>query len=199
MHDNSGRVGILAYGSLITEPGEEIGPKIRMRIKTQTPFPVEYGRLSRTRGGAPTLVPHPQGAPVLGEILVLDDSVSGDEARDMLWRRERQRTGSGERYLEGTSPNSVLVRSYMQHPRVDIVHYTDFYPEGKLVKPSAAELARRAIQSVKKAESGKDGITYLMKAMSAGITTPLTDSYVEQILALTQTTSLTEAVKSSRK
>jgi hypothetical protein len=87
----------------------------------------------------------------------------------------------------------------MQHPRVDIVHYTDFYPEGKLVKPSAAELARRAIQSVKKAESGKDGITYLMKAMSAGITTPLTDSYVEQILALTQTTSLTEAVKSSRK
>lgn len=103
------KVGILAYGSLITDPGPEIGPQIRMRIKLQTPFPVEYGRLSQKRGGAPTLVPHPHGAPVSGEILVLDDSVSIDEACHMLWRRERRRTGSGEQYVEGSSPNRTHV------------------------------------------------------------------------------------------
>ena len=69
--------GILAFGSLINEPGPELNARIVMRIKTQTPFPVEYGRYSgRTRGGAPTLVPHTKGAPVRAEILVLDDDVS---------------------------------------------------------------------------------------------------------------------------
>src|SRR5687767_563907 len=67
-----------------------------MRIKTQTPFPVKYRRLSQTRGRAPTLVPHPEGAPVSGEILVLDDSVSSNEARGMLWGRERRKMGNGE-------------------------------------------------------------------------------------------------------
>lgn len=38
------KVGILAYGSLITDPGLEIGPRIRMRIKTQTPDTVEGSR-----------------------------------------------------------------------------------------------------------------------------------------------------------
>src|SRR2546430_1506796 len=105
------KVGILAFGSLIADPGEELLPKITMRIKTLTPFGVEYGRYSgKTRGGAPTLVPHEAGAPVDGEILVLDDSVTVNTARDMLWRRERRREGTGETYIEGASPNSVLVR-----------------------------------------------------------------------------------------
>jgi hypothetical protein len=192
------KVGILAYGSLIPDPGLEIGAKIRMRVKTQSPFPVEYGRLSQTRGGAPTLVAHPQGAPVFGEILVLDDSVSNEEARGMLWRRERHRTGSGEKYLERSSPNSVLVRTYLDHPRVEIVHYTDFHPEGKIAHPSATELGKHAIKSVKKAEDGKDGITYLMNAMSAGIITPLTDRYVQEILTLTETASLHEALEAAK-
>lgn len=189
------KMGILAYGSLITDPGEEIAPKIVMRIKTQTPFPIEYGRLSQTRGGAPTLVPHSHGAPVSGEILVLEESVSSDEARHMLWRRERRRSGSGEKYAEGSSPNSVVVRTFASHPCVDTVHYADFHPEGKLAQPSATELAKQAVQSVKKAESGKDGITYLINAMSAGIITPLTESYVAEILRLTNAASLSEALK----
>ena len=193
------RIGILVYGSLIAEPGDEIGPRIIMRMKTQTPFLVEYGRLSQTRGGAPTLVPHPQGAPVLGEILVLDDAVSGDEARDMLWRRERHRTGSGEKYLERSSPNSVLLRTYLDHPRVEIVHYTDFHPKGKIAHPSATELAKHAVLSVKKAEDGKDGISYLIRARASGITTPLTERYVQEILRLTQTATLTEALKYAQK
>ena len=51
-------VGILAYGSLIADPGVEIGPLIVRRIDTLTPFPVEYARFSATRGGRPTAVPH---------------------------------------------------------------------------------------------------------------------------------------------
>jgi hypothetical protein len=192
------KVGILAYGSLISDPGPEIAPKIRMRIKTQSPFPVEYGRLSRTRGGAPTLVPHPQGVPVFGEILVLDDSVSNEEARDMLWRRERHTTGGGEKYSEQSSPNSVLVRTHLDHPRVEIVHYTDFNSEGKIDHPSTAELAKHAVLSVKKAKDGKDGISYIMSAMAAGIITPLTDRYIQEILILTGTASLPEALEAAK-
>src|SRR5205823_6290781 len=104
------KVGILAYGSLIDDPGPELHPKIKLRIKTRTPFPVEYARISSgTRGGAPTLVCHDLGSPVSAEMLILDDGVPVEEARNMLWRRETRKTG-GEKYSEGTSPNSVLVR-----------------------------------------------------------------------------------------
>jgi hypothetical protein len=65
-------IGILAYGSLIADPGSEIGPLIARRIQTVTPFSVEYARLSgKTRGGAPTVVPHAAGCPVKAEVLVL--------------------------------------------------------------------------------------------------------------------------------
>jgi hypothetical protein len=36
------KVGILAFGSLINDPGDELNPKIVVRLKTQTLFPVEY-------------------------------------------------------------------------------------------------------------------------------------------------------------
>jgi hypothetical protein len=52
-------IGILAFGSLIDDPGEEIANVISGDpIIVETPFPVEYGRFSLSRGGAPTLVPH---------------------------------------------------------------------------------------------------------------------------------------------
>jgi len=188
------KLGILAYGSLINDPGVEIAPKIRIRIKTTTPFPVEYGRFSaKTRGGAPTLVRHEAGASVSAEILVLDDAVSIEEARDMLWRRERRRIGSGEKYSEGTSPNSVLVRQVTDNPCVNSVLYTDFPPASKIPTPSAADLASRALESVKKADSGKDGISYLIAAIGAGIQTPLTEAYREAILQQSGTQSLDDA------
>jgi len=43
-------VGILAYGSLIYEPGEEIGPLVVKRLSIETPFCVEFARSSSTRG-----------------------------------------------------------------------------------------------------------------------------------------------------
>jgi hypothetical protein len=57
------RIGILAYGSLIEEPGKEIEPLIcDHRVRIETPFSIEFGRSSSTRDGAPTVVPAKPGA-----------------------------------------------------------------------------------------------------------------------------------------
>ena len=51
-------IGILAFGSLLDEPGAELEAHIARRIEgIETPFAVEFARSSRTRDGAPTLVP----------------------------------------------------------------------------------------------------------------------------------------------
>jgi hypothetical protein len=192
------KIGILAFGSLINDPGKELLPKIIMRIKTPTPFGVEYGRYSKTRGGAPTLVPHPTGSPVSGEIIVLDDAVTVAEAMDMLWRRERRKESTDETYVEGTSPNSVLVREITDSPCVSTLLYTDFRPEGKIDKPKADELAAKAIQSVHAAKEGMDGITYLLNNIAAGIKTARTSEYEAEILKQTKTKSLQEALRRAK-
>jgi hypothetical protein len=46
---------------LIQDPGPEIEPRIRLRIDTETDFPVEYARLSTKRACVPTLVPSRMG------------------------------------------------------------------------------------------------------------------------------------------
>ncbi len=189
-------IGILAFGSLINDPGPELEAKTVLHIRTRTPFPVEYGRYSgKTRGGAPTLVPHSAGGPVEAEILVLDDVVSPSDAADMLWRRETRKVGSGDGYTEGASDNSVLVRHITDSPCVSDVLYTDFHPGGKIEGVNAEDLAKRAIQSVKTAADGKDGISYLMANMAAGIKTPLTPAYEAEILRQTNTRSLEEALR----
>lgn len=192
-------VGILAFGSLIHEPGPELERKIAFRITTITPFAVEYARISgKTRGGAPTLVAHAIGSPVSAEILVLDDEVSVADARDMLWRRERRKEGSGERYIEGTSANSVLVRETSDSPWVSTLLYTDFPLAGKIPSPTPNQLARLAVESVSRAEDGRDGITYLMNAVACGIETPLTRAYKAEILKLTKAKSLEEALTTAK-
>ncbi len=189
-------LGILAYGSLIQDPGPEIGPHIRMRIDTETPFPVEYARLSRTRGGAPTLAPHPAGAPVNAQILVLDDGVSAEEAASVLWRRETGTQDRAKPYPAGTAPNSVQCQR-TTHPSVTTVLYTDFPPAGKIEHPTAAELAKAAIASVAKAAPGEDGITYLRNSIAAGIKTPLTSGYKQEVLRQTGTQDLGDALGSA--
>jgi hypothetical protein len=192
------KIGILAFGSLIHDPGLELEPKIGMRIRTQTPFPVEYARFSAKRGGGPTLVPHESGSSVSAEILVLDDEVAVGEARNMLWRRETGKIGSGETYPAGVSPNSVLVQQIPDDPCVSTVLYTDFHVEGKVANPGAEELGERAIHSVGGAKAGEDGISYLMSAIACGIQTPLTAAYREQILLQTNASSLEEALRKTK-
>lgn len=192
-------IGILAFGSLISDPAHELKAKITMRIKTKTPFGVEYGRYSeKTRGGAPALVPHEAGTPVAAEILVLDNDVIAAEATNMLWRRETRKTGTGAAYVESTSENSVLVRTIGDNPWVETLLYTDFPAAGKIANPNTAELAERAIRSVEAAKAEMDGISYLIAAINSSIQTPLTSAYRGEILRRTKADSLQSALLLAR-
>ena len=187
-------IGILAYGSLISDPGNEIGPLIVRRNATKSPFPVEYARLSHRRGGAPTLAPHPAGKPVRAEILVLPDSVPLDEARTHLWRRETRNEGSDRTYEVSSSPNALIVRDVAGFCGLDHVLYTDFNPAGKIRHPNPHGLAEAAVASIAAAPPGKDGVSYLMERLSEGVVTPLTARYQEEILTMTDAWSLAEAL-----
>ncbi len=186
------KLAILAFGSLRYDPGF-IGKHIAFRIKTETPFLVEYGRLSNSRGGGPTLVPHDNGAKVEAELLVLPDDMQLNRARDLLWRRERRKEDSSESYSAGIGPNAVLVRETSESPWAETILYTDFNASGK-VTLSADALAKAAVDSVASAPENKDGISYLMSAMETGIQTPLTEEYRNAILHLTGVDSLADAL-----
>jgi hypothetical protein len=50
-------IGIVAFGSLIDNPGREIeAALVGRKLNVRTPFGVEFARSSTKRGGAPTLV-----------------------------------------------------------------------------------------------------------------------------------------------
>jgi hypothetical protein len=179
---NRHKLGVLAFGSLQRDPGSVLGAMIMTRIKVKTPFPVEYGRYSGvTRGGAPTVVKHDAGVPVSAEVLVLKPEVSFEQARDALWNRERRREDSNEKYDEGRTSNSFLVRRLEDLGGVDSVLYTDFLDSGKVLHPNAEALALHAIDSVVKAKPGMDGITYLAANFDAGVVTRLTPQYIHEL------------------
>lgn len=186
------KLAILAFGSLRHDPGL-IGKHIAFRIKTETPFLVEYGRLSNSRGGGPTVVPHEKGAKVEAELLILPDDMPVNRARDLLWLRERRKEDTNETYSAGNGPNAVLVRDLSECPWAETVLYTDFNASGKVTLPADA-LAKAAVESVAKAPENKDGISYLAAAVEAGIRTPLTEAYRDAILRLTGVDSLTDAL-----
>jgi len=196
------RVGILAYGSLLEEPGEEIGPRIVERIAgVETPFHIEFVRSSPTRGGAPTVAPVASGgAVVLGTVLVLDDRVSIEEARDMLWRRETRREGSRQRYQKPTDPdpNKMVAEEIQNFAGVALVLYARFGPT--LSNPTPEELARLAIMSAmsEAGKRGRDGISYLISLKRQGILTPLMPAYEKALLKNTGAASLEDALAGIR-
>jgi len=198
------KVGIFGFGSLIADPGEELADATASRIEAETPFAVEYGRTSkRTRGGAPTLVPVSSGgAHVKATIFVLKDSISEQEAKSILWRRETRQVGSGKAYKRPANPgpNSVLIAVCKDFMGPDRVLYTDFADSGKLEHPTARQLAELAVASARKRDvpKGMDGISYLMAAKKAGIITPLSGAYEKEILRITGAGSLEEALAKAR-
>ena len=109
------RIAIVAFGSLIEDPGDEICPLLTDRINgVRTPFSIEFARSSSTRDGAPTLIPVDVGsAPVNAVLLVLDAAIDLGEAKSLLWRRETRREFSGKRYARPANPGPkhVLVES----------------------------------------------------------------------------------------
>lgn len=187
-------VGILAYGSVIGDPREEIaGACIRMIEGVETPFSVEFARSSTTRGGAPTLVPVDEGgSPVRGAVFVLD--LSESEAASCLWRRETNRMGSGRSYAapQTIGPKTVEIRRLSGFAGFNVVLYA--HMAATIAPPTAENLARLAIDSVALAERGKDGISYLIEAKRSGIKTALSADYEAEILRQTGCTDLQEAL-----
>ena len=193
------RYGIIGFGSLISDPGEELTRATRSRQDLETPFAVEYGRSSHTRGGAPTLVPVATGgAKVKATVFVLKESISEQEAENILYRRERHLVGTGRTYnpSAGRGKNGIVIAACPNLIGLAKIFYTDFSDSGKLTNPTPELLARLAVDSARNREvpEGNDGISYLMNAKKAGIVTPLSADYEKEILKLTGTASLEQAL-----
>jgi len=191
------RLGIMAYGSLIDNPGKEIKAATVDRIEdVKTPFKVEFARSSITHGGAPTLVPVEKGgASVNAQVFVLKEGISEKDAMDMLWRREMHKVGSGETYKRPAKPNenTVLVEHLEDFCEIGVVFYTKI---GANIKPlTPRRLAELAVESARSEADAKglDGISYLVSAKRNGIATPLMLKYEEEILKRVGAGSLEEA------
>ena len=195
-------LGILAYGSLIEDPGVELEPLISERISSiETPFNVEFARSSRSRDGAPTVVPVEYfGAPVKAVILVLNEDVDINSAKNMLWRRETRNEGSDKNYSNPINPrsNQVVVEEVTGLGDIDIVLYTKI--GANIHSPTPEELAKLAIESAKgkAGEAGVDGINYLISVKRQNILTPLMNDYEQEIIKTTGASSLEDALKRVR-
>ena len=193
------KLGILAFGSLITFPGPEIASVTVGRIEdVLTPFNVEFARKSKTRGYAPTLIPvDTGGARIRAQILVLRNSVTPEAVQDMLWRRETRQTGRQKyRRPEVVSRDDVLVETILGLSGVETLFYTRI---GQNIEQLTAKtLAELAIQSVRSAPRGSDGITYLMDAMKSGIETPLSRDYASEIIRQTGAKTLAHGLNQLR-
>lgn len=115
-------IGILTYGCLIDDPGSEIYSAIVRRTSCCTPFKVEYVRTSSSRSGAPTLVPHYNGAHVSAKILVVDLPLS--EAKNRLHRRETRNSNAAYSPPKPITCNSVVVKTLCNFEQIDKVIYT---------------------------------------------------------------------------
>ncbi|MCF3592907.1 gamma-glutamylcyclotransferase [Rhodobacteraceae bacterium LMO-12] len=189
------KIGILAYGSLISDPRLEIEKTRTDIIKdVLTPFSIEFARSSSGRGGAPTLVPVTTGgARVKGQVFVMDTSEA--DAADILYRREIGKVGEMKRSYTQPSPvtdKSVVVERLTNFAGLDVVLYTQI---AATITPLTAEhLAKLAIASVSKANPGLDGVSYLIAAKQHGITTALSPTYEAEILKQTACKTLEDAL-----
>lgn len=197
--DKNYSLGILAYGSLIDKPGDEILEIEIDRIECETPFHVEFARTSSTRSNAPTLIPVEQGGQkVKAVIIVLCNDTDIEAAKSILWRRELHKKNRTEtyRHSENPNPNTVVVEIFENFMNVQTVLYTSI---GSNITQSLTSelLADFAISSIL-SEAGqreKDGIRYLLSAKRNGIVTALSDDYEKQVLVKTHTATLEEAIE----
>ncbi|MBX4898693.1 hypothetical protein [Rhizobium bangladeshense] len=189
-------IGILAYGSLIGDPGAELEPHITARTDCTTPFAVEFARSSKSRKGGPTLVPYESGGPVRAQILAINLSL--EETINRLYRRELHKVGTDTVYSAPDKPtdNTVLIKNLLDFEGVDTVLYTSI--SANISGLSAEKLARLAVGSAKEITDGRDGISYLINAKSAGIITPLMPEYERLILQTTGASDLTGALSIAR-
>ncbi|GBE22687.1 hypothetical protein BMS3Bbin01_02063 [bacterium BMS3Bbin01] len=185
---NHGNVRVFVYGSLVSEP-RQFKDHIS-RESFQSWFNVEYARCSSSRMGGPTVVPYDEGWPVEGELWELDLSASSDlDAATRLFAKVER----------APSTRNIVQGCVGDYPVVLYAAFPANIPEecGRLTPQLLARLAIRSVQLLD-ADSDKNGIRYLRKAKARGILTPLTDLYVEAVLALTGTEDLQDAEREAR-
>lgn len=170
-------VAIMAYGSLLYEPGAGLAMVIVGRRPCRTPFPVEYGRASRRWGGGPVLVPHERGGPVDGALLLLADEVDLGTAVELLADRE------------GLDGSRGVVEVDMPGDRLVITACLPRNLPAPDMDPDA--LARRAVTSAR--NGPRNGVAYLNGALRAGIVTPASEAYARGVLERVGAQSLDEA------
>lgn len=196
------KIGILAFGSLIDNPGQEIKDVEVKRINCETPFPIEFARISSSRNNAPTLIPikdNSRGKKTKATVIVIDKKKSLDEAKSILWRRECHKTDKLEDYKEPAKPThkNVLLGELDDFCGLDKVIYTYFLLQPIFSELTTEKLADFAIESIR-AEAGKeekDGIRYLLSTKQHGIKTQYSEEYEELILIKTESNSLSEAIE----
>ena len=194
-------IGILAYGSLISNPGCEI-EKLTDYIKrgVVTSFKVEFARRSSTRGDAPTLVPVRKGGGyVKAVVYVLREGTTLEQATDTLYRREIHEVCSDKVYVPGpVTRNKIRIKQLRNRFGVDVVLYTAISPTIRDRKPQT--LAKLAVKSAESdaGRRGEDGIVYLIEAKQTGTVTPLLPEYENCICRLLAAESLEEAHKKAR-
>jgi len=196
---SSTSLGVLAYGSLVADPGPELTAATERKIDgLHTPFAVEFARSSSGRGGAPTLVPvDAGGSQVPASLLVLKSSVDLDTARDILWRRETNRINSGARYPKPTNPgpNTVVIEKLENFGGLKTVLYVKIAPNiAPLTGEHLAELARASLVPPLVAAK-RDGVNYLLQSTTNGVNTPLTSDYVRELLRQSTSASLEELLQ----
>lgn len=190
------KIGILAYGSLLVDPGGEIESKIIKTKDSKTPFKVEFARKSSGRDGAPTLIPVEEGgAKVNAKILILKRDITEEEASHMLYRRERDKVWSGKKYKRpiDPDPNDVVIEKINNFHGVKTVFFTSI--GNNIEEITAKTLAKLSIESAKSkaGKKKKDGISYLIDAKYNLIKTPIMPEYEKEILRQTDTKNLHEA------
>ena len=191
-------IGVLAYGSLITDPGPELAA-ITTGITTDvlTPFPVEFARSSRKRGRAPTLVPVDTGGCSVRAV-IFEVLGTASQVVDIVYRREIHAVGSGKIYVEPAPDRTDAVRiaRFEDLAGFDLVLSTQLAAN---IDPLSADiLADLAIASAQASHDGRDGISYLIAARASGIETPLSPHYAARILAKTGTADLAAALRALR-
>jgi hypothetical protein len=202
MKDMTHKLGILAFGSLIHDPGDELKRYIINQISNVvTPFKVEYGRKSSGRGNAPTLIPVSQGGKkVKATLLILSNELGIVEAKDMLYRRELNKIGSDITYIEreNPTPNQLVIGTLKNIRNVETVLTANFGSNLSEITPEV--LADLAISSYESSDTelGRDGISYLYNNIANGIVTPLTEEYKNLILKKMNVTSLDELLTKKR-
>jgi hypothetical protein len=188
-------IGVLAYGSLITDPGPELAAiTVAVTKGVLTPFAVEFARRSRKRGGAPTLMPvDVGGCPVRAVIFQVEGNAS--EVADIVYRREIHAIGSGKTYSEPAAGRTDAVRIAQLEGLAGFDLVLSTWLAINIDPLSAEVLANLAIASAQALDDGRDGISYLIAARKSGIETPLTPHYATCILAKTGTADLADALR----